>query len=195
MKKTILIIAIIFSLGILFLVNMERNLIINNEKDVQTEYSFKITEKENLNSVLSEQKYYYTTDYDKKYISVITCKSDTAVMNQFLTKNGDVIELEMPYDSTVVISLPANRTIAYGWSLDNMNDNSLLQLYDYSWIKIPGNIIGTIKDGENYDRQNFYFKASAAGNEDFTMRYQNMSDQSMENEDCFEINFKITMQK
>ena len=174
---------------------MERNLIINNEKDVQTDYSFKITEKDNLKSVLSKQKYYYTTDSDKKYISVITCKSDTAVMNQFLTKNGDVIELEMPYDSTVVISLPANRTIAYGWSLDNMNDNSLLQPYDYSWIKITRNIIGIIKDGENYDRQNFYFKASGAGNEDFTVRYQNMSDQSMENEDCFEINFKITMQK
>ncbi|MGB4660946.1 MAG: hypothetical protein WBI07_17380, partial [Mobilitalea sp.] len=122
MKKTILVIVIIFFLGILFLKSMEQNVIINNEKGAPMDYYFKINEKGNINSVLSRQKYYYTTDINKKYIAVITHKDDSASMKQFLTENGDEIELKIPYGSESAISLPANKTILSKWSLIDKND-------------------------------------------------------------------------
>lgn len=193
MKKTTLIIVIIFFLGILSLKGMKQNVIINNEKSEPMDYYFKIDEKDNIKSVLSSQKYYYTTDVNKKYIAVITYQDDTASMKQLLTENGEEIELKIPYDSKIAISLPANRTIFSRWNLSDKNDDSILQLYDYTWIRIQRNIIG-IREGENYDRQNFYFKALDEGNENFIMRYESM-DKSIEKDDCFEINIKITIQK
>jgi len=194
MKKTGLIFFVIFLLGTLLFRNIKQNVILNNEESKSLDYYFKIKKDENINSVLSRQRYYYTTDINKKYIAVITYNDDTASMKQFLTENGGEIKLKIPYGSLIAISLPANRTISYQWTLKNRNYDSILHLYDYSWIRIPYNVFG-VKDGENYDRQNFYFKVSDEGSDKINIRYESMSEESVEKDDYFEINFEITIQK
>lgn len=134
-------------------------------------------------TALNVKSYYYTTDVNKKYIAVITYQDTTALM-------------KLPCGSKIAISLPANRTVSFRWSLSDRNyANSIMQLYDYSWIKIQRNVIDIVKEGENYDRENFYFNALDEGDINFIMRYESLSNKSIENNDYFEIKFKITIIK
>lgn len=50
------------------------------------------------------------------------------------------------------------------------------------------------KEGEEYGRQNFYFKVMSEGNENLVMKYESKSPVE-DKDDGFEINFNITIQR
>ncbi|MBC8059477.1 MAG: protease inhibitor I42 family protein [Clostridiaceae bacterium] len=94
-------------------------------------------------------------------------------------------------DSPFIVSLPANRTIAYTWNIKNSIDDKVIQFVNRSWIGIPLPKSEEHKDGADYARQNFYFKPIKASNQKIVMRYEH---KTMENNEFFEITFNIKIE-
>lgn len=146
---------------------------------------------EDMDKELSNQKYSYSTDIDKKYVAIATFKSEKTLINQYLINKDGTLDLNLPIGTLFAISLPANRTVAYTWNIKNNLDNGVIQYENRSWIysTLPKTEINT--DGMSYDRQNFYFISGLIGNEKVVMRYEYQAEQ---NNDYFEITFCINVQ-
>lgn len=162
----------------------------DGENASQLNCNFTIPGSQNMDKILSSQKYLYSTDTNKKYIALITYKSKNVSINQYLIRKDGAIDLSVPEDSQFVISLPANRTIAYTWNIKNNINNGIIQFDKRSWIEIPmpAKIETT---GDNYDRQNFYFSPLKTGNEKLVIRYEHQTQQQNE---YFEVTINIKIE-
>lgn len=165
-----------------------KNILLDEQDSNLLNYNFKIANLKNIDKTLSNQKYSYSTNTDKKYISVITHHSKNATINQYLINKDGKVDLTIDKDSNFIISLPANRTITYTWNIKNSIDKGIIQLDNRSWIDIPIPKSEKGNDGTSYDRQNFYFNPIKEGNEKIVMRYEHETEQR---DEYFEITFNI----
>ena len=187
-RKPILYLLIIF---LIIITLCSKNVFLDKQNDKLSNYNFKITDIKSIDKTLSNQKYLYSTNADKKYVAVITYQSKVASINQYLVDKDGQIDLIIPKGSLFIISLHANRTIAYTWNIKNSIENGIIQLQDRSWIEIPLTKSEKGKDGTNYDRQNFYFKSLKSGNEKVVLRYEHKTEQ---NNESFEVTFNIEVE-
>lgn len=181
----------IFSLLIIFLIlsaGCSKNVLLDEQKSKLLKYNFNIADLENIDKTLRNLRYSYSTNIDKKYAAVITCQSKKALINQYLVNKDGIVDCTVTKDSNIIISLPANRTIAYTWNIKNNLDNGVIQLENRTWINIPIPESEKGKTGVNYDRQNFYYKTIKAGNEKIIIRYEHQTEQR---DEYFEITFNI----
>jgi predicted secreted protein len=155
-------------------------------------YNFKISDLNNIDNTLRKQRYSYSTNTDKKYAAVITYQSKNATMNQYFVNKDGTVDLTIPKNSLFIVSLPANRTIAYTWNIKNSIDNGIIHFENRSWIDIPMPKSSKRTTGDNYDRQNFYFKPLKSGSEKLVMRYEPQTEQSNY---CFEVTFNIKIEE
>lgn len=151
-------------------------------------YSFIIYNSNNMDKILSKQKYGYPLKTNNQYIAIITYKNIIGSLKQYVVGNDKTLNLTIPKDSEFIISLHANRTIMYTWNIKNNINNGIIQFKKRSWIAIPTPISEWGKKGENYDRQNFYFKPLKSGNEKMIMRYEHQTQSGKRYE---EITFNI----
>lgn len=153
-------------------------------KDIKINY-------ENIDKLLSNLKFEYSTSIDKKYITVVTCQPQKNILiEQYLIDKDGTLGLSMPKNSEFIISLPANRTIAYTWNINNNINNGIIQFNKQSWANIPMPISENNRIGENYDRQNFFFNTVKVGSEKIVIRYEH---QTEKNNNFFQINFNINI--
>jgi len=184
----------IFSSLIIFLVlvtGCSKNVVIDEKKGNLLNYDFEISDTQNIDETLINQKYCYSTHIDKEYIAIVTYKSKNASMRQYLISKDGIIDLTIPKDSDFIISLHANRTIAYTWNIKNNLDNGVIQFKNRSWIDIPMPESEKGKTGVNYGRQNFYFKSIESGNEKVVMRYEHETEKRNE---FFEVTLNIKIE-
>lgn len=187
-RKPILYLLIIF---LIIITGCSKNVFLDNQTGKLINYNFKITDLKNIDKTLSNQKYSYSTNTDKKYFAVITYQSKNASINQYLVDKDGQVDLTVPKGAPFIVSLHANRTIAYTWNIKNNIENGIIQLEDRSWIDIPLPKSEKGKEGTNYDRQNFYFKPLKSGNEKVVLRYEHQTEQ---NNESFEVTLNIEIQ-
>lgn len=154
----------------------------------QDSYNFKIEDLKNMDNILSSQKYLYSTSVNKKYIAVITYKSEDAVVKQYLVSRDKEIDLNIPKDSSFVISLPANQTIAYTWNAKNDINREIIRFENRSLMDVASPKPPKDSTGVSYARQNFYFGSLKSGSEKLVMRYEHKTEWR---EDSFQIQFNI----
>lgn len=188
-KKPIFRLLLIVSL--LIITGCSNNVLLNEERDRILNYEFKVSDTKNIDKTLSKQRYSYSTDIYKKFAAVVTYKSKDASMKQYLINEDGTVDLTIPKDSNFIISLPANRIIAYTWNIKNSIDTELISFENRSWIHIPMPKSSRNTEGDNYDRQNFYFKPLKSGSQKIVMRYEHQTEQR---EESFEITFNITIE-
>lgn len=176
---------------LLIITGCSNNVLLNEERDRILNYEFKISNMKNIDKTLSKQRYSYSTDIYKKFAAVITYKSKDASMKQYLINEDGVVDLTIPKDSNFIISLPANRIIAYTWNIKNRIDTELISFENRSWIHIPMPKSSRNTEGDNYDRQNFYFKPLKSGSQKIVMRYEHEIEQR---DEFFEITFNIMIE-
>ncbi|MFL0247282.1 hypothetical protein [Candidatus Clostridium stratigraminis] len=170
------------------LIGCSKQVLLNESNSNLLNYNFKITNLKNIDKTLSNQKYGYSTDPNRKYAAVIIYQGKKASMNQYLVNKSDIVNLNIPKDSFFIISLHANCTIASSWNIKNNIDNGIIQFQNRSWIDIPMPKSEKGKPGLNYNRQNFYFKTLKLGSQKIIMRYEHEVE---EIDEPFEINFNI----
>lgn len=167
------------------------NVLLNEQRDRILNYEFKISNMKNIDKTLSKQRYSYSTDIYKKFAAIVTYKSKDASMKQCLMNEDGAVDFTIPKDSNFIISLPANRIIAYTWNIKNSIDKELISFENRSWIHIPMQRLFRNTEGDNYDRQNFYFKPLKEGSQRIVMRYEHQEEQR---EESFEIIFNIIIE-
>lgn len=188
-KKSMFPLLLIF---LVFAICCSLNVLLDEQNSKLPNYNFKIGDLKNIDKTLSKQKYSYSTDVDKKYVAVITYQSKTASTNQYLVTKDGTVDLTVPKGSLLIVSLPANRTVAYAWNIKNSIDNGVIKLINRSWIDIPISESEKDKTGVSYDRQNFYFKPLKSGAEKIVMRYEH---QTIQNDEFFELTFNVKIQQ
>jgi predicted secreted protein len=124
-------------------------------------------------------------------MAVVTYRVKTASMKQYLVDKNGKVDLVLPKDSSFIVSLPANRTIAYNWNIKSDVDHGIIKFEKRSWIEIPIPKPERGKNGANYDRQNFYIKPLKSGDEKIAFRYEH---ETMQNQEFFEINLNVKVQ-
>ncbi|MDF2883900.1 MAG: hypothetical protein K0R54_4465 [Clostridiaceae bacterium] len=173
-KKSILGLLIVL---LVFTTGCSQNVLLDEQNSKLLNYNFKISDLNNVDKTLSKQRYSYSTNTDKRYVAVITYQSKNATINQYLVDKDGAVDVSIPKGSFFIVSLPANRTITYTWNIKNSIDNGIIHFEDRSWIDIPMSKSSKGTTGENYDRQNFYFKPLKSGNEKLVMRYEHQTGQ------------------
>lgn len=173
------------------MVGCSNSVMLDEENSNLLNYEFKISNEEKMDKILSNQKYSYSTNIDKKFIAVIIYDSKNASIQQYLINNKQILDLVIPKESKFIISLPANRIITSTWNIKNELKNDVIEFLDRSWIEIGTPKLQKGQEGMNYDRQNFYFKSIESGNQDLVMRYEH---QTEEREDFFEVTLNIIIE-
>jgi len=189
LKKSVISLLILLSI---IATGCSKNVVLDEDNGNILNYNFKIADIENIDETLSNQKYAYSTNIENKYVAVITYQSKTASLMQYLIGKYGTVDLTVPKDSSFIISLPANRTIAYTWNIEKVIDNGVIQFANRSWIEIPMPESEKGKEGANYDRQNFYFKPLKSGDEKVVLRYEHQTEQQ---DDFFEITFNVKIEQ
>jgi len=143
-------------------------------------YEFKIKDFNSMDDIMSKQRYLYTTDIDKTYVAIAVYESPNTSMKQYLVQKDKTVDLTISKDSTFVISLYANSTVAYTWNIKNDINNELIKFIKKSKIDIPLPNPKIHSDGTNYGRENFSFKSLKVGSEKIVLRYEHQTDQQNE---------------
>lgn len=106
-------------------------------------------------STLEKLSYSYSIDSEEMIIALVFKNKDKWVYREYKVKNGETLELKNDEGQLCYISLPANRTIAYSWSMLNAENPLKPEDVTYDeWIRIPFKNERNV-EGENYDRQVF----------------------------------------
>ena len=182
------------SLLIIFLIlatGCSKQVLLDESNAKLLNYDFKLSDLKNIDKSLSNQKYSYSTNIDNKYVAVINYQFKKASIKQYLIKNDGIVDLTINKDSPFVISLPANTTITCTWNIKNSINKGMIKFESRSWIEIPLPKSKKGSAGDNYDRQNFYFRAIQSGSEKIVMRYEH---QTIKNNEFFEITFNIIIE-
>lgn len=175
-------------ISLILVIGCSKNVFLDEQNGKLLNYNFKISRFSNIEKTLEKQRYSYSTNIDKKYVAVITYKSKKATIKQYAVSRDELLDVTVPIGSSFVISLPANRTIAYTWNIKNNIDNKIINFENRSWIRIPMPKAFRGMEGSNYDRQNFYFKPLKSGSEKLVMRYEHKNE---ERDEFFEITINI----
>ena len=194
LKKFISILLIMF---IVLITGCSNNVLIDEQNIKLLNYNFNIADLKDIDKTLSNQRYSYSTNINKKYVAVVTYQSKNASITQYLINKDGTLDLNVLKESHFIISLPANQTIAYTWNIKNSIDNGILQFQNRSLIDIPMPESEKGKIGEGYGRENFYFKPLKAGNDKIVLRYEHVADPTQINQlvgSFFEITININIE-
>jgi predicted secreted protein len=152
------------------------------------DYTFEIKDTKAIDDILSNQKFIYSTNTDRKYIAVITNKLDIASLKQYPVEKDGTVDLTIPKGSNFVLSLPANKTIAYTWNIKSEDNEGNIRFDSRAWIEVDSSKPPKNSVGIDYSRQNFHFRALKEGNTKLVMRYEHQTEESNE---YFEVTINI----
>lgn len=172
--------SIFLVLFVLFSIGCSNNLPTTSQDNSKLNYDFHINDFKDISKVLSQQKYFYSPDKDKKYIAIIIYNNNNASVKQYLINKNETLDLNISKDSTISMSLPEDTTGDYRWDVKSTTNNGVLK-FDYIIpISLP------IPNSERklaYKRKNFFFKTEGIGNEKIVMRYAQLPDKQPPNDD------------
>ncbi|MDD3224538.1 MAG: protease inhibitor I42 family protein [Clostridium sp.] len=143
-----------------------------------------------IDKFLDNEKFHFSKDINKKIIYVVFSKSNENTINEYSITNNYVLNITGKPNEELVISLPANNTVAYTWNIKSNINNSILLLQKKSKMKpinIPSNKIGL-----DYTRENFYFKLIKEGNQTIKLKYEHINSPRAEN---FTITINLSIKK
>lgn len=135
-----------------------------------------------MDKFLSNQNFDVSKDIDKKIIYLAFSKSNKSTIKKYLVNNNYILNITSQPNEELVISLPANNTIAYTWNIKNDINNSVLFLQKKSKMK-SNNISDANKTliGSSYTRENFYFKLIKKGDQNINLKYEHINSPRLEN--------------
>lgn len=162
---------------IAFIISPKR-IIVSNCSNPPLKYNFGFGNIDKLDKLLSNQRFNYSTDINKKYISVILLEKNTAYVEEHIVTDGGTTDITIPQNTNFIISLHANNTIAYTWNIKNNLDADTINFGKKTKISIPTPLFKPRTDGDNYDRENLYFKSLNKGNEKLVLRYEHEEGQN-----------------
>ena len=175
----------------LFMAGCSNHVLIDEQNSKLLNYNFKISNSKKTDKILSNQRYVYTTKIDSTYAAIITIQSKNASIKQYLIETNGSLNLTIPKNCDLIISLPKNSTVAYKWNIMSNIDNGMIKFEHCSKIEIPIPRSEKGECGTNYDRQNFYFKPLKSGDEKIVMRYEH---ETLSSQPYKEITFNIKVE-
>lgn len=162
---------------IAFIISPKR-IIVSNCSNPPLKYNFAFSNIGKLDKLLSNQKFNYSTDINRKYISVILLENNTAYVEEHIITDGGATDITIPQNTNFIISLHANSTIAYTWNIKNKFNTATIDFIKKTKISIPKHLFKPRTDGDDYDRENLYFKSLNKGNEKLVLRYEHKEGQT-----------------
>lgn len=162
---------------IAFLISPKR-IIVSNCSNPLLKYNFGFGNIDKLDKLLSNQRFNYSTDINKKYISIIILENNTAYVEEHIVTDGGITDMTLPQNTNFIISLHANSTIAYTWNIKNKFNTATIDFIKKAKISVPMPLFKPRADGDNYDRENLYFKAMNKGDEKLVLRYEHKEGQT-----------------
>lgn len=186
MERKVVCLLMIF---LIFLTGCSKQVLLDEQDSKLLNYNFKIQNLDNIDKSLKKQRYAYSTNRDKKYVAVINYQDKNASIGQYIIDNNGTKDLTISRDCQFVISLGRNSTVEYSWNIKNNIDNGIIKLEKQTLIEIPPP--KEPNPGENYDRQNFFFKCLKPGSEKILLRYENETQKS---DQYFEITLNIKIE-
>lgn len=132
---------------------------------------------------LEKMSYSYSTNQENKIIALIFKENDKWSYREYWVENGENLTLKGDEGQLIYLSLPANRTVAYSWSLISSGNSEVANEVTYNeWFHIPfDNAQGTV--GENYDRQIFDL-STLNKSLPFKLEYKHSSEERKEIFEC-----------
>lgn len=162
---------------IAFLISPKR-IIVSNCSSPPLKYNFGFGNIDKLDKLLSNQRFNYSTDINKKYISIIILENNTAYVVEHIVTDGGITDITLPQNTNFIISLHANSTIAYTWNIKNKFNTATIDFIKKNKISVPKPLFKPKTDGDNYDRENLYFRSLNKGNEKLVLRYEHREGQT-----------------
>lgn len=122
---------------------------------------------------LIDKKFDISTDSNKRIVYIASPESDENIFDRYEISNNGIINVNVELGKKFVISLHANRTIAYEWNIKNNIDNSILNFEKKTKFYVP--VKNKEKSiGMDYSRQNFHFKSLNKGNQNIVLMYEHI---------------------
>lgn len=175
MNKTILyfIRILLLVLSFTFMVGCSKEVPKKEETSNLLNYEFNISDLKNINKILSEQKFAYSSESDKKYIAVINYQSNKASVKQYLIDKDTALDIPILKGSKIIISLPENNTDDYVWDVKSTSNSEVIKFDSVSPISVP---VPNSEKKIAYTRKNFFLKTEGVGNGEIVMRYAQLPD-------------------
>lgn len=162
---------------ITFIISPKR-IIVSNSSSPPLKYNFGISNIDKLDKLLSNQRFNYSTDINKKYISIILLENNTAYVEEHIVTDGGATDITIPQNTNFIISLDANSTIAYTWNIKNNFNTDTIDFIKKTNIFVPMPLFKPKTDGDGYDRENLYLKSLNKGNDKLVLRYEHKEGQN-----------------
>ena len=179
----------------IFIVGCSKEVSKTEEKSNLLNYEFDISDFNNINKILSEQKFAYSSDSDKKYIAVINYQSNKASVKQYLIDKDTTLDITILNDSKIIISLPENKTDDYVWDVKSNTNNAAIKFGSIVPISIP---VPNSEKKISYTRKNFFFETEGVGNEQIVMRYAQLPDKKppydVQRNEILKVSFNINIE-
>lgn len=157
---------------LLFMSGCSDHVLIDEQNSKLLNYNFRISNPKKIDKILSKQRYAYTTKIDSTYAAVIIIQSKNASIKQYLVEDYESLNLSIPKNCELIISLAENGASGYKWNIIDNIGNGVIK-YEYSFmIELPMPRSEKGKCDANYKRQNFYFKPLKSGDEKIVMRLE-----------------------
>ncbi len=178
-RNLIITVVVLLTLLSIFVVGCSKQTNVNEQEKDTLNYDFQVTDFKNINKILSEQKYAYYTDSNRKYIAVIIYESGKAVLKQYLIEKDTELDFTISKNSVIIMSFPTNKTDDFAWDVKSNTNNGIIKFDHVDSFSIP---IPNTQKNSTYNRENFFLKSQALGNEKIVMRYAQLPDKKPPND-------------
>lgn len=169
-------------------------IIIYSNVDISKKLIFVFSSKDaNINHILQQQHYKLASNQNEKYLYVGVYKNFTINFERYEVENHDVINLNIPYKSKLILSLNSNRNLSYVWNIENIDHLERLSLEEKSVIEPMSSILSDDWNKLTNLRDVFYLIPEDTGGENLLFRLNSFNDSSSPS--LFDINIHVNIAK
>ncbi|GAA0181618.1 hypothetical protein SH2C18_41260 [Clostridium sediminicola] len=170
------------------------SIIIYSNVDISKKLIFVFSKKDvNINHVLQQQHYKLSNNNKEKYLYVGIYKNYTIKFEKYKVKNHDVININIPYKSKLILTLNSDRNLSYVWNIKNMDEASKLILEEKSVITPMSSLLHDEWNKLSIIRDVFYLVPQESGYENLLLRLSSFNDD--DNPSLFDIDIHVNIAK
>lgn len=145
----------------------------------------------NIDDKLNNYNFKISKAVDSKIIYIAFLNDNSLSLKDYEVTNNEAINITCKANEEFIVSLHANSTIAYSWTITDNFDTSILNFEKQTKIKGLGNYKNAKSTiGTSFRRQNFYFKALKSGNVKLPFKYCHLNSPS-QSQNCFKFDVCI----
>lgn len=170
------------------------SIIIYSNVDISKKLIFVFSKKDaNINHILQQQHYKLSSHNNEKYLYIGIYKNYTIKFEKYEVKNNDVINVNIPYKSKLILSLNSNRNLSYVWNIKNLEQISKLTLEEKSVINPMSSILHDEWNKLSNIRDVFYLVPEDIGYENLLLRLSSFNDDNSPS--LFDIDIHVNIAK